>query len=90
MNSLTSKELPDRYFRRFSELVYENCGINLHEGKKELVRARLGKRLRQTGCKDYGAYFRLLTEDASGAELVNMLDAVSTNLTEFFREEKHA
>lgn len=89
MNNLISKELPDRYFSRISELVYENCGINLHEGKKELVRARLGKRLRQMGCKDYGAYFRLLAEDASGVELVNMLDAVSTNQTEFFREEKH-
>lgn len=82
-------ELSDRDFTRFSKLVHENCGINLHEGKKELVRARLGKRLRETGSRDFKAYWKFLTEDESGEELVRMLDAVSTNTTSFFREEKH-
>lgn len=86
---MISNELSDRNFRRFSNLVYENCGINLHDGKKELVRARLGKRLRKTGCKDFNSYFRLLNEDADGWELIHMLDAISTNQTYFFREEKH-
>ena len=86
---MISSELSDRNFRRFSNLVYENCGINLHDGKKELVRARLGKRLRKTGCKDFNAYFELLNEDADKWELVHMLDAISTNQTFYFREEKH-
>jgi len=86
---MISTELSDRNFRRFSQLVYENCGINLHDGKKELVRARLGKRLRATGCKNFNTYFKLLNEDAKGWELVHMLDAISTNQTFFFREEKH-
>ena len=38
--------LSDKDFRRISRLVYDHCGINLHDGKKELVRARLAKRLR--------------------------------------------
>jgi chemotaxis protein methyltransferase CheR len=86
---MISTELSDSNFRRFSQLVYENCGINLHDGKKELVRARLGKRLRATGCKNFNTYFKLLNEDAKGWELVHMLDAISTNQTFFFREEKH-
>lgn len=82
-------DLPNRDFVRFSKLVHENCGINLHEGKKELVRARLGKRLRATGSGDFKAYWKFLSDDESGEELVRMLDAVSTNTTSFFREEKH-
>lgn len=82
-------ELSDIDFRQFSGLVYEKCGINLHRGKKELVRARLGRRLREGGFKDFKAYYRFLTQDDSGDELVQMLDAISTNLTSFFREERH-
>ena len=86
---MISPNLSDRDFWRFSALVYEQCGIELHEGKKELVRARLSKRLRQGGFGDFKAYYQFVTEDRSGDELVNMLDAISTNLTSFFREEKH-
>jgi len=53
------------------------------------VRARLGKRLRETGMKDFNAYYKFVTQEYSGAELVRMLDAISTNLTSFFREEEH-
>jgi chemotaxis protein methyltransferase CheR len=86
---MTYRELSDQNFRRISALVYEKCGINLHDGKKELVRARLGKRLRKTGFKDFNAYFKHLNEDTDGWEMVHMLDAISTNQTFFFREEKH-
>jgi len=86
---MMSRDLTDCDFRRFSRLVHEESGIHLHEGKKELVRARLGKRLRETGSKDFKAYWRFLTNDESGEELVWMLDVISTNQTSFFREEKH-
>lgn len=82
-------ELSDIDFRRFSVLVYEKCGINLHDGKKELVRARLSKRLRKGNFKDFKTYYRFVADDESGNELVRMLDAISTNLTSFFREKKH-
>jgi len=86
---MLSTELSERDFRRFSALVYEKCGINLHQGRKELVRARLAKRLSETGFKNFNAYYRFVTQQNSGDELVRMLDAISTNLTSFFREEKH-
>lgn len=81
--------MSNRDFKRFSALVYEKCGINLHEGKKELVRARLAKRLRETGFRNFNAYYQFVTQVGAGDELVYMLDAISTNLTSFFREEKH-
>lgn len=86
---MTELELSQRDFLRFKTLIHEQCGINLHEGKKELVRARLSKRLRQTGHKNFSAYYNFLINDASGEELVLMLNAISTNLTSFFRESKH-
>ncbi|NVM22079.1 MAG: protein-glutamate O-methyltransferase CheR [Desulfobacterales bacterium] len=82
-------DLSDADFRRFSALVYEKCGICLHEGKKELVRARLGKRLRATGLENFKDYYKFLTKQDDGDELVQMLDAISTNVTSFFREQKH-
>ena len=84
-----SLDLSDADFGRLSVLVYEKCGICLHEGKKELVRARLGKRLRETGIENFEDYYTFLTRHDDGDELVQMLDAISTNVTSFFREAKH-
>lgn len=83
------QEISDSNFRRFSKLIHESCGINLHEGKKELVRARLGKRMREIGCNSFNKYFRIIDDDPTGEELVKLLDAISTNMTSFFREENH-
>jgi chemotaxis protein methyltransferase CheR len=86
---MTYSDLTDNEFLLFRKLVYDKCGINLHEGKKELVRARLGKRLREQGISRFKEYYQFLMEDDSGQELILMLDAISTNLTSFFRESKH-
>jgi len=76
-------------FERISRLVYEHCGINLHDGKRELVRARLGKRLREGNFESFSEYHRFITSDEGTDELVAMIDSISTNLTYFFREESH-
>lgn len=81
--------LQDRLFYSFSELVYRQCGINLHDGKKALLQARLNKRLRATGISSYEDYFAYITSPGNGEELVHFLDSVSTNLTYFFRESQH-
>ncbi len=82
-------ELRDSLFQRFSQLVYERCGINLHEGKKALLQARLNKRLRQTGIGSYEEYFKYITSENNPVEFVHFLDSISTNLTYFFREPQH-
>jgi len=81
--------LTETQFNEISEFVKGQCGINLHDGKKELVKARLGKRLRALGLPDFEAYMEHVRQDAAGDELVTMLDALSTNLTSFFRESDH-
>jgi chemotaxis protein methyltransferase CheR len=81
-----SNELSDKHFRQFSRLVGENCGINLQACKKELVHARLCKRLRATGCGDFNAYIKFLKEDVEGKELLHFLDAISSHETPFFRD----
>ena len=82
-------ELRDIDFEKISRLVYEQCGINLHEGKKELVKSRLGKRLRRGNFKSFADYYRYVKSEDGIGELIVMLDSISTNLTGFFREESH-
>lgn len=82
-------ELTDKEFDKISRLVYEQCGINLQDGKKELVKARLGKRLRSGQFESFRDYYQYVVKDPSGQELINLLDSISTNFTFFFREQKH-
>ena len=82
-------ELKDIDFGKIRSLVYEQCGINLHEGKKELVKARLNKRLKQGNFNSFADYYHFVTTDEGVSELVTMIDSLSTNLTSFFRENSH-
>jgi chemotaxis protein methyltransferase CheR len=76
-------------FEEISSMVHQLAGIHLHDGKKELVKARLAKRIRQLQLRNLDEYVAYVRGDTSGRELVAMLDALSTNLTYFFREPKH-
>lgn len=81
-------DLKDREFKLLGDLVYNTIGINLGSSKKELLRTRLGKRLRHLGISSFKEYYRYVTEENKD-ELTNLFDAISTNLTSFFREQKH-
>jgi chemotaxis protein methyltransferase CheR len=81
--------LKDNEFHKLSRYVYETAGINLHGGKKELVKARLGKILRQRDFSSFGQYYEHVINDTTGHELTVLLDSISTNLTYFFREPQH-
>ncbi len=81
--------LTESEFNEISAFVKQRCGINLHDGKKELVKARLGKRIRALGMRSFQQYMEHVRADAGGSELTLMLDSISTNLTFFFRESKH-
>ncbi|MBE0537342.1 MAG: protein-glutamate O-methyltransferase [Phycisphaerae bacterium] len=81
--------LSEKEFRLISGLVYKHCGINLHDGKKELVRARLAKRLRLCGFTSFAEYINYVLKDTSGSEFSSLVDCLSTNLTSFFREAQH-
>ena len=82
-------QLTDAQFQQFSALVYEKTGIYLKPEKKELLNARLGKRLRALGLDSFKGYYEYLMRDTGGEELVQMINVVSTNFTSFFRENSH-
>jgi chemotaxis protein methyltransferase CheR len=86
---LQSVELTDREFEKISRLVYDQCGINLSDGKRELVKTRLGKRIRNGQFKSFHDYYQHVLKDPSGEELIHLLDSIATNYTFFFREQKH-
>lgn len=83
------QDLTDQEFERFSRIIYETSRITLNDGKKELLRARIGRILRSRGIASFREYLALVEEDRTGKELTLLLDAVSTNLTSFFREADH-
>jgi chemotaxis protein methyltransferase CheR len=76
-------------FEFLRSLVYEHSRIQLGPDKRELVTARLGKRLRANRLSSIGEYCRLLKGPARAAELSHFIDAISTNHTFFFREAPH-
>ncbi len=83
------EDLTDAIFKKIARYVYEHAGINLTENKRELVRARLGKVIRQKGLSGYREYYEYMVNDETGEATKEVLNAVSTNLTSFFRESKH-
>lgn len=76
-------------FRAFRDIAYQQAGIRLRDGKEALVSARLGRRLRDLGFTSEGQYLEFLRADASGSEMVEFLDSISTNFTSFYREPVH-
>jgi chemotaxis protein methyltransferase CheR len=85
----TVKELTRRDYELFRKLVYAQSGIDLGDQKMQLVRARLGKRLRARGFKSYRDYYEFVKADRTRRELAELIDAISTNTTHLFRENQH-
>jgi chemotaxis protein methyltransferase CheR len=80
--------LSEAEFDRIRELVREHTGIALAETKRQLVYGRLARRLRALRLTSFSEYIKLL-ENGEAAELEEFTNAVTTNLTSFFREPHH-
>jgi chemotaxis protein methyltransferase CheR len=77
-------------FRRLSGLIHESCGIKLPEVKRSMLEARLSKRLKALRMPSFRAYCDFLfSTDGMQNELLRMIDVVTTNKTDFFRESHH-
>jgi chemotaxis protein methyltransferase CheR len=77
-------------FDRLSEFISDHCGIKMPRVKKVLLEARLQKRLRILGLGSFREYCDyLFNSPQAQSELVHMIDAVTTNKTDFFREPAH-
>lgn len=78
--------MSDAEFERFRAYILREAGIRLNDTKRALLVGRLSKRLRDTRCLTFAAYLTLVQRDAG--ERVTMLDLITTNETQFFREPK--
>ena len=84
------KVFSDRDFERFSKMIYEKVGINLKPHKKNMLEARLRKRLRQLGIETFAEYADyVFSPQGREEELIPLIDEVTTNKTDFFRENSH-
>jgi chemotaxis protein methyltransferase CheR len=82
--------LSDADFRRLSSFIESELGIRMPETKRIMLESRLQKRLRKFGFDSYKKYVDFVfSPEGSESELINMIDAVTTNKTDFFREAEH-
>jgi len=80
----------DAEFALLRALMYEHSGIHLKDAKRELLKGRLAKRLRHHGYESFAQYYdHLKNRDPKGTELQEMINAVTTHKTSFFRESHH-
>lgn len=78
----------ERDFRRVCRMIRDRAGIHLHPHKRDMVYSRLARRVRALGMEDFGEYLDHV-EAEPDAELQSFVNALTTNLTSFFREAHH-
>jgi chemotaxis protein methyltransferase CheR len=83
------RPLQHEEFGRFRSLLYDRFGIDLREGKEELVSARLSKKIRELGFTSFSQYFEYVTSGRESEAMPEMVDLLTTNHTAFFRESVH-
>jgi len=89
-SKISSSEMPDRLFPKFRSFIQEELGIKMPDVKKTMLQARLQKRLRKLGLDSFEKYYDyVFSPDGIRTELQNMIDVVTTNKTDFFREPRH-
>jgi len=81
-------ELSDQHFTKLCGLVYRHTGIALTDAKRELVKRRFSPRIRELGLRGFSEYCDLI-DHKGGSELTLFTNAITTNLTSFFREKHH-
>jgi chemotaxis protein methyltransferase CheR len=89
-NPINKAGLSQALFDRLSTFIYTQSGIKMPLSKKAMLEARLTKRLRAIGLKGFTEYCAYLFSPSGIAnELVHMIDVITTNKTDFFREPQH-
>ena len=81
--------LTDHDFARIRELIHQRAGIALGAQKRQMVYSRLARRLRELQMKEFSIYLRFLEADPTCDEWELFTNALTTNLTSFFREAHH-
>ena len=82
-------EFTDSDFERICRLIHARAGISLKETKRQMVYSRVGRRLRHLGVQRFADYLDRLESKKDAAEWQQFTNALTTNLTSFFREQHH-
>lgn len=82
------KDFKDKEFNYIKKLVLENTGIVLNSNKKSMVYGRIVRRLKALNLPDFKAYCNLI-QDANSEEFGSFINSITTNHTNFFRENHH-
>ena len=82
-------EFTQQDFERVRKMIYRHAGISLASGKQQMVYSRLARRLRVIGIRSFADYLDSLEHNQTGEEWQAFVNALTTNLTSFFREEHH-
>ena len=89
INEFYHIEMTKEDFNRLSAFITSNYGIKMPENKIVMLKSRLQKRLKQLNIKSFSAYIDYAFKKGNEHEIINMIDLVSTNKTDFFREPAH-
>lgn len=81
--------IADRDFDFIRDIAKHHAGISIADHKRHMVSRRLGKRLRSLGLESPAAYCAYLKKNSSAQEIEALINALTTNKTEFFREKHH-
>lgn len=76
-------------FEKIRRLAYDTFGLDLRSGKETLVSTRLNKKIRESGFRSFEEYYQHVVGDSTGESLIQLIDALTTNHTSFFREPAH-
>ncbi|MBV1873803.1 MAG: protein-glutamate O-methyltransferase CheR [Gammaproteobacteria bacterium] len=80
--------MSDRDFNQIRAMAAEHTGISLSEQKKEMIYSRLARRVRALNMESFSTYIQYLEKDPD-REMSGFVNAITTNLTSFFREDHH-
>jgi chemotaxis protein methyltransferase CheR len=77
-------------FQRLSAFIHRVAGIKMPSSKHSMVEGRLRRRVAASGARDFATYCeQIFEQDDTGEEVVHLIDAITTNKTDFFREPQH-
>lgn len=87
--NLMSIEITDSEFNNFASLIYKLTGIFITDKKRQLVISRLSKRLKLHGFESFSSYYDYLLAPEGSGEIVEFINQITTNKTDFYRESHH-
>ncbi|WNO07912.1 protein-glutamate O-methyltransferase CheR [Teredinibacter sp. KSP-S5-2] len=90
IDDFSDREFPmtDKDFKEIQNIAYTRTGISLSHHKKNMIYGRLARRLRRLGLNSFAEYLQIISQD-NEVESVEFINAITTNLTSFFRENHH-